>query len=307
MAFAGLLALLDDVAAVLDDVAVLSKAAAEKTAAIAGDDLAVNAQGLVGVSAARELPIVAKVALGSCVNKLVLIPVALLLPAAAITPLLMLGGAFLCFEAVHKILHRGDEPERKHREDVVQAARAGASDLSRIEAQRVKQAVVTDIVLSAEIVAVTLGMVADQPWRTQAAVLAVVGYGMTVAIYGLVALVVKLDDIGAHLRAGAAEGSLRAGLGTLLIERTPLLMRAIAVGGTFAMFLVGGGILLHGWHSAEAWLHGLIAFSGPGTLLHSALQTLLTLGVGVALGFVAVGAESVVRRVWRALRPSSAA
>lgn len=303
MAATGLLALLDDMASLLDDIATMSKVAARKTAGLAGDDLAVNAEVLVGLSPKRELPIVGKVALGSCLNKLVLIPLALLLPAKAITPLLMLGGAFLCYEGLHKALHRKGEDDEQHRRERLEAMVAPTPDsLKALEAKKVKQAIVTDFILSAEIVAVTLGAVAAQPLATRAGVLVVVAYGMTFAIYGLVAGLVKLDDIGLHLQKSADEqGSLRYRAGTLLVEKTPLLMKGISVLGTLAMFMVGGGIILHGIPGAEAWLARTIDVVGDMVVLKSVLGVLAPLVVGVLVGALTTGLVALGKKAWGAV------
>lgn len=293
----GLLALIDDVTSILDDVATMSKVAAKKTAGIAGDDLAVNAEGLVGLDPSRELPIVGKVALGSGVNKLVLIPLALALPQSVITPLLMFGGAFLCYEGLHKILHKKDPEDEAHHQKLVEALQQGPEALREVEAKKVKQAILTDVVLSAEIVAVALGAVADQPFATKATVLAVVGFGMTVAIYGLVAGIVKLDDIGLHLQESGAAGGMKQRLGKLLVDKTPMLMKGISVLGTIAMFLVGGGIVLHGIPGAEEQLHHLLESVSRVSMLQSVLGTVASLVVGVAVGAVALLVVGGVKKV----------
>lgn len=300
MAGTGLLALLDDITSILDDVATMSKVAAKKTAGIAGDDLAVNAEGLVGLDPSRELPIVGKVALGSLVNKVVLVPLALILPRAVITPLLMFGGAFLCYEGVHKVMHKVLHPpheDEKHHEQLVEALKAGPETLAQVESQKVKQAIVTDVILSAEIVAVALGAVADQPFATKAITLSVVSLGMTVAIYGLVAGIVKLDDIGLWLQRTGAPGSARARFGKFVLDATPVIMRGISILGTIAMFLVGGGIALHGVHAAEEWVHQAIEGITHNGVLQSALSTGVTLVVGVAIGLVAVGLVEGVKKL----------
>lgn len=299
MAVTGLLALLDDITTILDDVAAMSKVAAQKTAGIAGDDLAVNAQGLVGLEPARELPIVGKVALGSVLNKVVLVPLALALPSAAITPLLMLGGTFLCYEGVHKVFHRHDEHDDEHHDKLIDALEAGPAALAGVERKKVRQAILTDVILSAEIVAVALGAVADEEFRIKALTLTVVSLGMTVGIYGLVALIVKLDDIGLHLRS---RGGVRAQLGTLLVDYTPVLMRVISVGGTLAMFLVGGGIVLHGFHAVEEWLHHGIEAITHSPVFVGVLSTAATLAVGVGLGLVAAAAVEGIKWVVRSAR-----
>lgn len=307
MAVTGLLALLDDMSTILDDVATMSKVAAKKTAGIAGDDLAVNAEGLVGLDPSRELPIVGKVALGSALNKLVLIPLALALPQSVITPLLMFGGAFLCYEGLHKITHRKGPEDERHRAKLVEALKTGPDALKAVEKKKVKQAIITDIILSAEIVAVALGAVAEQPFATKAAVLCVVGFGMTIAIYGLVAGIVKLDDIGLHLQTTGVKGSLRWRVGQVVVEKTPVMMKGISVLGTAAMFMVGGGIVLHGIPGAEAWIHHLLeAFAGV-PLLMSALGTLASLVAGVIVGAGAMVVVGVVKKLIALVRPGAAA
>lgn len=289
MAVGGLLALLDDVTAILDDVAALSKVAAEKTVALAGDDLAVNAQELVGIAPARELPIVGKVALGSFVNKIVLIPIALMLPMSWITPLLMLGGIFLCYEGVHKVLHRDKPADRTHPQAQNEEAQAGsAGRLAALETGKVKQAIITDIVLSAEIIAVSLAAVASEPLAVRAGVLSVVGFAMTLGIYGLVAVIVKMDDIGLHFQA-QKDAAWKRMVGVFLVEKTPVFMRCISVGGTFAMFLVGGGIMLHGIPGAEDTLHHALAPLKTAPMLQAALQSLTALLLGVGVGGLATG------------------
>lgn len=304
MAVTGLLALLDDMSTILDDVATMTKVAAKKTAGIAGDDLAVNAEGLVGLSPARELPIVGKVALGSAANKCVLIPLALVLPQALITPLLMIGGAFLCYEGVHKVLHRKDKHDEEHHEKLLEAMKAPSADeLQRVESKKIKQAIVTDIILSAEIVAVTLGAVAEQQFATKALVLSIVAFGMTIGIYGLVALIVKLDDIGLHLQTTNAPGGFRHRAGTLLVEKTPLFMKGVSIVGTLAMFLVGGGIILHGIPGAEAWLEHTLAGLGDMVVLRSVLGAIAPLVVGVIVGAITLGLVLVVKKLIALVRP----
>ncbi len=285
MAVTGLLALLDDVTAILDDVAMLSKVAAEKTAGIAGDDLAVNAEGLVGLDPARELPIVGRVALGSVANKAVLVPIALALPHAAIAPLLMIGGTFLCYEGVHKVFHKHAPEDAAHHAKLVDAVRAGPDALVAIEGKKIRQAIVTDIVLSAEIVAVALGAVADEPFATRAAVLIAVSVLMTVGIYGLVGLIVKLDDIGLHLQRSS--GPVRRRLGRFLVVNTPALMKVISVVGTAAMFVVGGGIVLHGVPMIAEPIHHFVAGLLPAGWLAEGLSIAVSIGVGMAIGGLA--------------------
>ncbi|APW43766.1 DUF808 domain-containing protein [Rhodoferax saidenbachensis] len=250
-----LLALLDDIATVLDDVAVLTKVAAKKTAGVLGDDLALNAQQVSGVSADRELPVVWAVCKGSLVNKLILVPTALVISIVlpwAITPLLMVGGAFLCFEGfeklAHKFLHRAED-DQAHEDALLQALADPSVDLVALEKDKIKGAIRTDFILSAEIIAITLGTVQNSVWTTQLTVLAGVAVLMTVGVYGVVAGIVKIDDAGLYLSRQSGVSTLALGkqaLGRGLLRAAPILMKVLSVAGTAAMFLVGGGILVHG-------------------------------------------------------------
>src|SRR6185503_1483925 len=249
MAASSLLALIDDIATVLDDVAILTKVAAKKTAGVVGDDLALNANQVAGVKAERELPVVWAVAKGSFLNKLILVPSALAISALApwaIIPLLMIGGAFLCYEGFEKLAHRllhGKAEEDAHHKDLVQALSDPAVDLVAFEKEKIKGAIRTDFILSAEIVVITLGTVAEAAFMTQVVVLSGIAILMTIGVYGLVAGIVKLDDAGLYLskRAGAARA-----FGDFILALAPWLMKGLSVAGTAAMFLVGGGILVHG-------------------------------------------------------------
>ncbi|MEZ4365042.1 MAG: DUF808 domain-containing protein [Kofleriaceae bacterium] len=293
-----LLALLDDIATMLDDVSV----AAKKTAGVLGDDLALNAQQVTGLSAERELPVVWAVAKGSLVNKAILVPAALLISAlvpVAIVPILMLGGAFLCFEGVEKLLHKLHPPadERAHAAKLRAAADDTTVDLVALERERIKGAVRTDLILSAEIIAITLGVVADKSLPAQAGVLAAIAVIMTVGVYGLVGAIVKLDDLGLHL-------SLRRGtrtLGRVILALAPWLMKLLAVAGTVAMFLVGGGIIVHGW----PWLHHLIEaeVGSRGGIVGTVGPTVAEGLAGVATGIAAVIVVTALGAAWRRLRP----
>lgn len=260
-----LLVLLDDIATVLDDVAVLTKVAAKKTAGVLGDDLALNAQQVAGVRAERELPVVWAVCKGSFINKLILVPLALLLSVFLpwmVTPLLMLGGAYLCLEGfekiAHKYLHRGEDAAA-HEAELMHALTHPEVDLVALEKDKIKGAIRTDFVLSAEIIAITLGTVQTSPWTTQLYVLSGIAFVMTVGVYGFVAGIVKIDDAGLYLsrtqRAGSLGDSVRA-FGRMLLRAAPVLMKLLTIVGTAAMFLVGGGILIHGLpvlhHAVEA-------------------------------------------------------
>lgn len=289
-----LLALLDDIATVLDDVAVLTKVATKKTAGVLGDDLALNAQQVSGVSASREWPVVWAVAKGSLVNKAILVPLALALSVwmpGALVPLLMVGGAFLCFEGAEKILH-----PLLHKREVEQLRAAlhealldKEVDLLALEKEKIKGAIRTDFILSAEIVFIALGTVASAPLGTRVAVLVGLGLLMTVGVYGLVAIIVKLDDVGLHLKHSRRPGLPFLGRG--LLKLAPWLMKSLSVLGTAAMFLVGGGILVHGLPA----LHALEAkWSGS-----FVLGTLLNAAVGLVAGVLIVGAVGWVKKARR--------
>ena len=281
MAFS-LLALLDDIASILDDVALMTKVAAKKTAGVLGDDLALNAQQVTGVAADRELPVVWAVAKGSLVNKLILIPAALVISALTpwlINPLLMVGGAYLCYEGAEKVLHR----LRPHGQATKPAPRAPAA-LPEYEKLKIKGAVRTDFVLSAEIIVIALGTVPDDAsMLLRAGVLSLIGLLMTVGVYGLVGGIVKLDDLGFWLlRKNPVEGPARR-MGTMLVGAAPYLMRILAVVGTGAMFLVGGGILTHGLPFWSTWA-AIGASISPGWLWNS----LANAAFGLAAGSVIV-------------------
>ena len=333
MAGAGLLMLLDDIAALLDDVALMTKTAAAKstaaaddvatmtkvamgkTAGVLGDDLALNAEQVTGVKANRELPVVWAVAKGSLMNKAVLVPAALLISAFApwlITPLLMIGGAFLCFEGVEKILELFHKPDKHdvHAAEIdarqasqagvapssVRAARARDLDPVAYEKAKVAGAVRTDFILSAEIMAIALGTVSDKPIWEQALVLIAVALAITVFVYGLVAAIVRMDDVGSWLMARASRAAQAMGRG--LIGFTPWLMKGLSIVGTAAMFLVGGSLLVHGMPPIARWLHdsieplgGVIAAVAP-HLVH------------VAVGAVVGGLVVICVELWHRLRPA---
>ncbi len=305
MAAASLLALLDDIATVLDDVAILTKVAAKKSAGVLGDDLALNAQQVAGIRADRELPVVWAVAKGSFVNKSILVPAALAISAFApwlVKPLLMIGGAFLCYEGfeklAHRYLHKPEEDEAHHRE-LTTALIDPAADLVALERDRIKGAIRTDFILSAEIIAITLGTVAQAGFATQAAVLSGIAILMTVGVYGLVAGIVKLDDFGLLLNRAQGDGvwpRFQRTLGAGILRAAPWLMKFLSVAGTAAMFLVGGGILVHGIaplaHAIQAWFVGT-----PGWV--AAIAPSLIDGVlGVVAGALVLLVVSGVRRVW---------
>ena len=294
-----LLVLLDDIASVLDDVAAMTKIAAKKTAGVLGDDLALNAQQVAGVKADRELPVVWAVAKGSMLNKIILVPAALLIAAFApwlITPLLMLGGTYLCFEGVEKLVHkylRSPADEAAARAALKQALSDPQLDLAALEKDKVSGAVRTDFILSAEIVVIALGTVADAPLAQKAVVLAGIALVMTVGVYGLVATIVKLDDAGLWLSRQASVA--RQALGRGLLAFAPWLMKALSVVGTLAMFLVGGGILTHG----VPWLDEAIdeRVASAGAVAGAVLPLLADALVGLAAGAVVLGAVLAVRRL----------
>lgn len=286
-----LLALLDDITSLLDDVAVLSKVAAKKTAGVLGDDLALNAQQVTGVATERELPVVWAVARGSLLNKLILVPAALAISAFvpwAVTPLLMVGGAFLCYEGFEKLAHKLLHRQVANGADDA-APTLATVDLVAFERDKIKGAIRTDFILSAEIIAITLGTVGGQTLAVQTGVLAGVALAMTVGVYGAVAGIVKLDDAGLALTRRAS-GAAQA-LGRGILRAAPWLMRALSVAGTAAMFLVGGGILVHGVpplaHAVETHAPGLLA-------------TLANGAIGIVAGAVVLGAVTLVGR----LKPS---
>jgi predicted DNA repair protein MutK len=287
-----LLALLDDITTVLDDVAVLTKVAARKTAGVLGDDLAVNAEQVTGVRAQREIPVVWAVFKGSLINKLILVPAALVLSVIApwvITPLLIAGGLFLCYEGFEKLSHKYLYPKDdfdRHQE-IADALNDPDTDLAELERRKVKGAIRTDFVLSAEIVAITLGIVAAEALPTRIIVLSGIALLMTVGVYGLVAGIVKLDDLGLHLTKQQGEGlkrELQHRLGRAILAGAPYLMRSLSVLGMIAMFLVGGGILVHG---IPALHHGVehLAHVVQGMPLVNGLLGLVANGlIGVAAG-----------------------
>lgn len=247
MAGSSLLALIDDIASVLDDVAILTKVAAKKTSGVLGDDLALNAQQVTGVNADRELPVVWAVAKGSFINKLILVPAALLISVIApwlITPLLMIGGLFLCFEGFEKVHEKLFHKKETHKKDLPSEEKFKDMDLVAFEQEKIKGAVRTDFILSAEIIAITLGSAAAASIGIQAMVLSGISIVMTVGVYGLVALIVKLDDFGIYLTQKNTEVQKKIGFG--ILKSAPYLMKSLGVIGTVAMFLVGGGIIAHG-------------------------------------------------------------
>lgn len=333
MASSSLLTLIDDIATLLDDVAAMAKVAArqgttaaddvaamtqlaaKKTAGVLGDDLALNAQQVTGVTANRELPVVWAVAKGSLVNKAILVPAALLISWVApsvITPLLMLGGVFLCFEGCEKLVHafqHSPQDVKGSHQAKLSAESSENIDLIAFEKEKVNGAIRTDFVLSAEIVVITLGTVASAPVEQRVAVLVGISVLMTMGVYGLVAGIVKLDDLGLYLqRTTGWAATTKQRIGTGLLWFAPLLMKALSVVGTLAMFMVGGGILLHGWpwlhHLAESWGQTVSNLPG-GTVWSGLLMAVIGAMVGLIAGALVVSAVTVFQKVRRQCNSSS--
>jgi len=307
MAGSSLLVLIDDIATVLDDVALMSKMAAKKTAGVLGDDLALNAQQVSGVRAEREIPVVWAVAKGSFVNKLILVPSALAISAFVpwlVTPLLMVGGAYLCFEGfeklAHPLLHGKDEDQAEHAQ-LTEAVADPATDLVAYEKDKIKGAIRTDFILSAEIIAITLGTVAEASLTQQVIVMSGIAIVMTVGVYGLVAGIVKLDDLGLWLTQKPGAAAKR--IGNAILRAAPYMMKGLSVIGTAAMFMVGGGILTHGVPAVHHLIEGLAqrsaGFIGGASVV---MPTLLSAVAGVVAGAVVLLAVSVLGKGWRALR-----
>ena len=306
MAGSSLLTLIDDIATLLDDVSVMTKVAAQKTAGVLGDDLALNAEQVTGVRAEREIPVVWAVAKGSLINKFILIPTALLISAFipwAITPLLMLGGAFLCFEGFEKIIHPLLHPHEQA--EHVEAVHQSEIDLVKYEKDKIKGAIRTDFILSAEIITITLGTVETATLLQQASVLVGIGLIMTVGVYGLVGGIVKLDDLGFYLVKKKSTLAVRCG--ELILKAAPLLMKTLSIVGTAAMFLVGGGILAHGGdqllpalhlhHLMETFTHTLEKTPGLGGLLGMLGETLFNGVLGLIAGALIVGIVSGIGKI----------
>jgi uncharacterized protein len=299
-----LLALIDDIASILDDVALLTKVAAKKTSGVLGDDLALNAQQVSGVSAERELPVVWAVAKGSFINKAILVPAAIAISYFApwlVTPLLMVGGAFLCFEGfeklAHKFLHSKQEDEA-HQEELLNALVDSNKDMVALEKDKIKGAIRTDFILSAEIIAITLGTVQNSPLTTQIAVLTGIAILMTVGVYGLVAGIVKIDDAGLHLTQKYAVGNFKHSFGRGILWFAPYMMKGLSIVGTAAMFLVGGGILTHGFPIIHHWVDGIIAGQ------NGFVATMISLSTDAVTGIVAGAVVLAVVTLFNRLRQS---
>lgn len=313
MAAGSLLALLDDIATVLDDVTVMTKVAAKKTAGVLGDDLALNAQQVTGVDSSRELPVVWAVAKGSLWNKAILVPAALLISAFApwlIIPLLMLGGAFLCFEGAEKLAHKflhSPEEDTAHKERLA-AALAGKEDMVALEKDKIKGAIRTDFILSAEIIVISLGTVSQMPFMQQVAVLVIIALIMTVGVYGLVAAIVKIDDAGLYLTkksSGAAQG-----LGRMMLALAPRLMKFLSIVGTAAMFMVGGGIVAHNWELLHHYSEGMAETMGELPVVGGALEAIgpvvFDALVGIAVGILVLLVVTLVNKMRGKKEPSAA-
>ena len=298
-----LLILLDDIATVLDDVAVMSKMAAKKTAGVLGDDLALNAQQVSGVRAERELPVVWSVAKGSFVNKLILVPLALLISVVApwlINPLLVVGGLFLCYEGVEKVLHSLHKKKAKTAEEAQQELIKTETDLATFENEKIKGAVRTDFILSAEIIVISLGTVATAAFGVKVTVLSIIAIAMTIGVYGLVAFIVKIDNIGLHLSEQASNFKQSVGRG--LLAFAPILMKILSIVGTLAMFLVGGGIINHAiplvHHFTEDSVEYVQEIPNIGSIFGALTPTLINFAVGFIAGLIVVALIGLVKKVW---------
>ena len=298
-----LVALLDDIATLLDDVAVLTKVATKKSAGVLGDDLALNAEQVTGVDVTRELPVIWAVAKGSALNKLILVPAALAISAIApwlMTPLLMLGGAVLCFEGFEKVHHKifaSKEVKKAEHLQLVEAVANPAVDMVAFEKEKIKGAIRTDFILSAEIIVIALAAMSHAPFGTRVAALCLLATLVTVGVYGLVAGIVKLDDAGIALKK---KGGAAASLGTLLLVGAPKFMKLLSFAGTTAMFLVGGGILVHGIPGIEPvmlrWVAAAEATPSVGGLLGFLVSSLVTGVVGVIAGGIIMVVVGMVKK-----------
>lgn len=317
MAGASFFALLDDIATLLDDVAAMSKVAIHKTAGVLGDDLALNAKQVTGFDAKRELPVIGRIALGSAINKLILIPAALLLSVLtpwAILPLLMIGGIYLCYEGVEKLFHAWLHRSEAEHEERKQAISDPDVDMVSFERTRIRAAIRTDFILSAEIVVIALGIIRSEPLMVRIGVLSAVGVVMTVGVYGLVSAIVKIDDLGLHLasRKGATlyDRSMQR-LGEGLIIFAPWLLRFLSVAGTIAMFLVGGGIVTHNvdWlhHISESITHAVSEVPLIGTLAWALGGHIFDTLFGIAAGAVALVVVSAAQRLFSVVSGGNAA
>ena len=315
MAAGSLLTLLDDIATILDDVSLMTKMAAKKTAGVLGDDLALNAEQVTGVRADRELPVVWAVFKGSAINKLIMVPAALFLSAVfpwIITPLLMLGGAFLCYEGFEKVAHRLLHTREEEQEDHTKRVQAVADrkvNMVQFEKQRIRGAIRTDAILSADIIVIALGTVQEAELVVRISVVSLIAALMTIGVYGLVAGIVKLDDVGMHFMEKTGKSRIAAmqrRLGGAILSFAPVLMKSLSVLGTAAMFLVGGGIIVHGMPLLAEWLHDIEDFAHALPVakdLFSDIASLIFNGVtGIVVGGVLVAAQYLIKKI----RPNKA-
>lgn len=298
-----LLLLLDDIATVLDDIAVMSKMAAKKTAGVLGDDLALNAQQVSGVRSEREIPVVWKVAKGSFVNKLILVPLALLISVVApwlINPLLMIGGLFLCYEGVEKIVHMFHSKKAHTASEAQQQLIQTETDLLTMENEKIKGAIRTDFILSAEIVVISLGTVATATFMEKVGVLSVISIVMTIGVYGLVAMIVKIDDLGLYLSEQVS--LFKQSIGRGLLAFAPILMKTLSIVGTIAMFLVGGGIINHAvpllHHFTESTVDHAELIPQVGNIVGALTPTLINFAIGMIAGFVVLLVVAGIQKVW---------
>lgn len=297
MAGSSLLALIDDIATLLDDISIYSKIAAKKTAGVLGDDLALNAEQVTGIKADRELPVVWAVAKGAFINKLILVPVALLISAIMpwlVVLLLMIGGAYLCFEGFekvfHKFLHSKNESEERH-QNQINAIKDKSVNLLEFEKKKIKGAIRTDFILSAEIIVLTLGAVKSAEFVTQIGVLTTIAIAVTIVVYGLVAAIVKLDDAGLYLLATEANktfSNIKHQSGRIILIMAPYLMKALSVVGTVAMFLVGGGIIAHNipllHHAVDVLSLSSLEIPAVGSLFSSSVPVFFNFITGLLVG-----------------------
>ncbi len=309
MAAGSLLALLDDIATILDDVAAMTKVAAKKTAGVLGDDLALNAQQVAGVKAERELPVVWEVAKGSLINKLILVPAALAISYFLpwlLTPLLMIGGAYLCFEGFEKIAHKflHKEEDASNTKAIAQAVADPKIDLVALEKDKIKGAIRTDFILSAEIIVIALGTVATAAFSKQVTVVSLIALVMTVGVYGLVAGIVKLDDFGLHLMLKKGQSvyrQLQRKIGEKLLAFAPILMRTLSVVGTAAMFMVGGSIIGHGVPALHHFSENIAAYlqnlPTVGSTLAFISPILVDAIIGLIVGAICVAVFELVKKI----------
>jgi uncharacterized protein len=306
MAGVGLLALVDDIASLLDDVSLMTKVAAKKTAGVLGDDLALNAQQVTGVDPKRELPVVWAVAKGSYLNKLILVPLALVISAVlpiGVTILLMLGGLFLCYEGMEKLAHKWlphEESDDEHKKKLAAATADENIDIKAYERKKIKGAIRTDFILSAEIIVIALGVAQGESLLTQAIVVSLIAIVMTSGVYGLVAGIVKFDDAGLALvkagQGGSSFDGFQRKLGEVILFLAPKLMKFLSVVGMIAMFLVGGGILVHGLPFLHHLLEGVNA--SMGAVMAMVMPILFNGGVGLLAGVLVLSIVTGIKKLF---------